>query len=781
MKNLFSTLFFCLILSQLMAQRGAEINPGGPGNNLYYSDTTSFQGEVEIKLDGETKYTDYKIISIENDTTIVDTTLTLRKDFKMNYLRRDNFELMPFHNMGQTFNKLGYSFENNSMIPSIGATAKQYNHYRKEDVYYYEVPTPTTEVMYRSGLEQGQMLDALFTSNTSPNFNFSFAYKGLRSLGKYRHSLASHGNFRTSFLYHSKNKKYSVKGHYATFDLLNQENGGLPKQSIEYFENDSPDYIDRARLDVRFTNAESMFEGKRSYLDQSIQLFSKRNQIERRENALKARQIEMDSLAKLLLNPLDSLGVPIDSISINDSTVVSMPIDSLRIIKDSSIVKDSINIKSKTEVIKDSLSVPKPNTNIEQSAANNKVEAIKPGIPKISEDGMIRNDSLPVSGVEVMQDSTVLEEVDTRILFNMKLGHAINSETQHYRFNQSGSDEYFGAAYRDVISDHTSYQKINNEVYLEFNSYLFGRLRAKANHLNYNYHYNSILYLNETTIPDRLKGKTLAVGADWKTNYKNFNIYADVNSIISGDLSGNHIKASAVYKKDSVFSVKAVAEITSKTPNFNKLLYQSDYVYFNWKNDFDNEEIKRLSLVFNSEKWGNIKASYNLIDNYTYFDTISLPKQATESLNYIRVKINKDISWRNFTLDNTVLYQKVSKGEDFFRVPELLARSTLYYANHLFKKKPLYLQTGITAKYFTSFKIGAFNPLLNEFYLQEDHEIGNFPMVDFFFNAQIRRTRLYLKIENITSKYTGRTYYAAPDYPYRDFTVRFGIVWNWFI
>jgi hypothetical protein len=127
------------------------------------------------------------------------------------------------------------------------------------------------------------------------------------------------------------------------------------------------------------------------------------------------------------------------------------------------------------------------------------------------------------------------------------------------------------------------------------------------------------------------------------------------------------------------------------------------------------------------------------------------------------------------------LYQKVSKGEDFFRVPELLARSTLYYANHLFKKKPLYLQTGITAKYFTSFKIGAFNPLLNEFYLQEDHEIGNFPMVDFFFNAQIRRTRLYLKIENITSKYTGRTYYAAPDYPYRDFTVRFGIVWNWFI
>ena len=38
---------------------------------------------------------DYKIISYGRDTTFVDTTLTIKKEYKYNYLRKDDFELMP--------------------------------------------------------------------------------------------------------------------------------------------------------------------------------------------------------------------------------------------------------------------------------------------------------------------------------------------------------------------------------------------------------------------------------------------------------------------------------------------------------------------------------------------------------------------------------------------------------------------------------------------------------------------------------------------------------------
>src|SRR4030065_1551651 len=155
MKKLFAVLFFGFYLMTVDAQIMRQEEGGG----VFKGDSTTFKNEVQIKLSGETKYTDYKIISINNDTTLVDTTLTISKDYKFNYIRKDNFELLAFANQGQTFNKLGYNFTDNSLFPTIGANAKHYNYYKVEDVYYYDVPTPTSESMYRTGMEQGQVLD----------------------------------------------------------------------------------------------------------------------------------------------------------------------------------------------------------------------------------------------------------------------------------------------------------------------------------------------------------------------------------------------------------------------------------------------------------------------------------------------------------------------------------------------------------------------------------------------------------------------------------------------
>ena len=149
------------------------------------------------------------------------------KYHKLNYLRKDDFELLPFHNQGQTFNRLGYTFDQVNVYPEFGARAKHYNYYGMRDINYYRVATPTTELMYRSGLEQGQVLDALFTANTSKRLNFSIAYKGLRSLGKYRTTLSSHGNMRLTTNYQTANNAYHLRAHIVAQDLTNDENGGL--------------------------------------------------------------------------------------------------------------------------------------------------------------------------------------------------------------------------------------------------------------------------------------------------------------------------------------------------------------------------------------------------------------------------------------------------------------------------------------------------------------------------------------------------------------------------
>ena len=62
---------------------------------------------------------DYKLISFSRDTTSIDTTLSIAKEYKYNYLRRDDFELMPFSNVGQPYNSLGKDFDNFSLYPTM--------------------------------------------------------------------------------------------------------------------------------------------------------------------------------------------------------------------------------------------------------------------------------------------------------------------------------------------------------------------------------------------------------------------------------------------------------------------------------------------------------------------------------------------------------------------------------------------------------------------------------------------------------------------------------------
>lgn len=178
---------------------------------------------------------------------------------------------------------------------------------------------------------------------------------------------------------------------------------------------------------------------------------------------------------------------------------------------------------------------------------------------------------------------------------------------------------------------------------------------------------------------------------------------------------------------------------------------------------------------------GNASLDLTNISNYVYFDETGNPQQTSGNVNYLKLKVNKEFRVGKFALNNTVMYQNVSSGNAIFRVPELVTRNTLYYADDWFKGKPLFVNIGLTFKYFSEYKANTYNPLLAEFQLQNATNVGGYPMVDFFFNGRVRRTRLYFKLENVSSFLGNRDYFSAPNHPYRDFSIRFGVVWNWFI
>jgi hypothetical protein len=649
--NILLALLISLFISTgLFSQRDLKLNQLKQYSNKQ-SDSINTSSSTTVTLSGKTKYTDYKIISHKRDTTYIDTTLTLQKEYKFNYLRKDLFEFLEFHNQGQAVNNLGYSFNNVYRFPDIGFSAKQASYFNIDDIDYFEVPTPTTEILYRTGLQQGQVLDALFTLNFSKRLNVSLSYKGLRSLGAYRRALVSNGNFRGTFQYRTKKNQYQIKGHLTSQDFFHQENGGLTAESLVNFIEDDPNFTTRARLDVNLTDSESQFDGSRVYIEQSYKLLSS-----------------------------------IDSINNKDFS-------------------------------------------------------------------------------------------------NLKVGHVLTNENKTYEFIQGSlTPDFFGTANSSKTIDKKATSKItSNELNLEFNSkYVLGKFKAKTNFTNYSYGYDTILNSNSSVNRLKLEGNAISFGADWNAKIKNFQLNADA-SITPGNgrLSGNFLKGEAVYEKDSVFSVKGTLLLSSKSPNFNTLLHQSEYDAYNWQNDFSNVNTRDIGFDLKS-KWLNASLNFTNLDNYTYFDEESKPQQFANQITYLKVKANREFKLGKFALDNTFMYQNVSSGSSVFRVPEFVTRNTFYYTDYWFKGKPMLVNIGVTFKYFTKYNVNAYNPLLAEFRLQNDEQIG-FPTIDVFFNAQVRRTRLYFKVDNATSSLTDKNYFSAPNYPYRDLTIRFGLVWNWFI
>jgi hypothetical protein len=609
--------------------------------------------EISVKLSGKTKYTDYKVISFKNDTTYIDTTLTIQKEYKFNFRRKDNFGLLQFHNQGQTFNNLAYNFSSASQFPDIGFNAKQFNFMDVEDIDYYHVPTPTTEIMYRTGQEQGQVLDALFTLNFNKRLNASIAYKGLRSLGQYRRSLSATGNFRTTLSYSTPKDQYNIRAHVATQDFTNQESGGLTETSLQNFIDDDPNFTQRGRLDVNLNDTENVLDASRFYVDHNYKLFSS---------------------------------------------------------------KDSTNQKD---------------------------------------------------------------------FSNLKLGHILHYEAKEYNFTQQTlTTSFFEDASQTSgsVDETTKYQLTNNQAYLEFNSkYILGKFKAKVNYTIVSHGYDSLLNTNATIDKIKLKGKAISVGGEWRGKLGNFLVFADAGLTPgNGHLAGNHLKGEMQYKKDSLFTLKGRLNISSKTPNFNYQLFQSTYNNYNWNNDdFDNVGTRNLGFSVES-KWGNASVDFTNIEDYTYFDVDNQPQQHNGAVSYLKIKAEKEFTLGKFALNNTLLYQNVSSGSDVFRVPDFVTRNTLYYMDDWFKGKPLLVQIGATFNYFTKYKMNAYNPLLAEFTLQDDTEIG-YPTLDVFFNARVRRTRIYFKLDNVTSGFAKKNYFSAPNYPYRDMSIRFGVVWNWFI
>ena len=277
----------CSLLAAFAVQSQGRPNTNrSPQTNEFrrnFSTNNQFQGSLQDqdslfgkrskqKFTEKKPITDYLILSQDRDTTFVDTTLSVTKQYKFNFRRKDDFEHLAFANSGQTVNYLSMQSGPQSILPTLGFCAKSHQMFQPNEVFYYHVPTPLTEIYFKTAFQQGQSTDVLITANLSPRMNYAIAYRGHRSLGHYQHNLSGVSQLRFSTRYENSNRRYRLRFQMANQKIEQQENGGLDSVSLKNFTDKRTEFEDRARLSVNFQNATNFFTGKRYLLEQDFAL-----------------------------------------------------------------------------------------------------------------------------------------------------------------------------------------------------------------------------------------------------------------------------------------------------------------------------------------------------------------------------------------------------------------------------------------------------------------------------------------------------------------------------
>ena len=636
--------------NSLPSQRLEGLGGGSKLNNQFQG---PFQGQDSLfsnrskeRLTEKKPITDYLIISQSRDTSYVDTTLSVEKQYKFNFRRKDNFEYLAFANSGQTINYLSVQSGPQSILPMPGFRAKIHQMFQPDEVFYYHVPTPLTEMYFKTAFQQGQSTDVLITANLSPRMNYALAYRGHRSLGHYQHSLSGVSQLRFSTWYENPNRRYRLRFQMANQKIEQQENGGLDNLSLQNYTDKITEFEDRARLSVKFQNATNFFTGKRYLLEQDYAL-------------------------------------------------------------------------------------------------------------------IMTSDSIPLPA--------------------LRLGYRIQTDSQRHTFDQQAAVEEFGSLAEGYTTpkDQLHYTNTRHDVYALFEQSKWGQIEAYASALKYSYN-NA-----HTSLDHEVNESGIAVGgklgfslqdSQWKFHFEQS---ADDN------LLGSFAQLTASFPKIVKVHIQGGFRWETYSPRFTLLNYHSSYSSFIWQKGMLKTNRSTFFSSLDVPKLGLFSVSLTTLDNYGYFQQnfgkgslFATPEQWDETIHLLKARWDNRLSLGVFSLDTNIQFQQVDDNAPI-HLPDLLGRSTVSYADEWFRKAA-FVQIGATVKYYSSFYADAYSPILSDYVVQDAVKIGGEPLFSAFFNAKIRQTRLYFNAENLGAAFNGNNRLAAPDHPYRDFILRFGIVWNFF-
>jgi hypothetical protein len=202
-----------------------------------------------------------------NELTYIDTTMTRTHEYD---------SLTKGNRMYSTLSNIGLAHVSLNFEPDLsrGFTKSlfYFNHYlvTNDEVRYYKLSKPYTEIFYVMGAKKEQDLRVVFSRDLYKGLNIGLDFSFTNSPGNYSNSKTNNvaGFFNAQYV--TPDKRYRVIGNYLMNKLRVKENGGLVDD--KYFTNNLEH--DRSVIPIQLPNAKNEIRESGFYIQQQFNLTS---------------------------------------------------------------------------------------------------------------------------------------------------------------------------------------------------------------------------------------------------------------------------------------------------------------------------------------------------------------------------------------------------------------------------------------------------------------------------------------------------------------------------
>lgn len=203
------------------------------------------------------------------------------------------------------------------------------------------------------------------------------------------------------------------------------------------------------------------------------------------------------------------------------------------------------------------------------------------------------------------------------------------------------------------------------------------------------------------------------------------------------------------------------------------------YAYFSndlylWRNNLKKQNIINYALFWEREGY-KVEFNHFLLNHYVYLNDQFQPIQRERFCNVVQLHLYAPFYYKGFgTTANLYLQYSNSNA---ISVPLFAGKMNFFYRFPIFKQRAK-LQVGVQLMYNTLYYADGYNPILHDFYMQQDTRVGNYLYLDAYIAMQVQRIQFYVKLDHPLSGVMGYQYFTTPDYPMQSRYFSLGINWR---